>query len=144
HTLKFPGFGHQDCWIGRDAASVFSEVSRFLETGAFLDLAPASSVSPEPRPVGVDSQKLFPEIPALGPIIGLPDKNEAGEVRILIGAGADPALGQPVLAAFVPVIYCPDDIDKFSLYLPEKADPTPIPGSSSSWLMAIADDNNGW
>jgi choline dehydrogenase-like flavoprotein/pimeloyl-ACP methyl ester carboxylesterase len=141
-TLKFSGFGHQDCWIGREASSVFSEVSRFLGPETSHDATSASSARPAPRPVGADSEKLLPEIPALGPIIGLPDKDKAGEIRILVGAGANPALGQPVLAAFVPVVRCSDK-DKFFPYLPEKTESGQV-FNSSSWLMAIADDNNGW
>lgn len=119
------GFGHQDCLIGRDRERVFAEIIRFLESPSDYQPDPNLSVS-WPVPAvrsSVDSSsnrstadlvqelldsKLFANNgellvrkPWIGPVVGRdPATNNPRRIRLT----ADPQLGLPHSAAFVPVM----------------------------------------
>ena len=128
---KFPGFGHQDCLIGRDARLVFEAIDAFLGPDA-----PYSPLAPT-------TQKLLGEIPTLGPIVGPLDMKN-GERVIPIGAGANPALGQPVLAVFVPVIRCSSNSNKFCVLPKKESEQEAASGQRPAWFMFVPYDSDAW
>ena len=60
-TRVFPGFGHQDSWLGRDAIDVFEAVSGFLGQSDGAAPARAEAASGAGR-------KLLAQIPSAGPV----------------------------------------------------------------------------
>jgi cholesterol oxidase len=135
-TRKFSGLGHQDSLIGRNAHLVFEEIDSFLRS--------ETSASSLPDPLDPHLQVLHAEIPTLGPMIG-PLDMKGGEIIIPIVAGANPALAQPVLAAFVPVIRCPSDSDKFCVLLTDEPEQDgTLDAQCPGWLMVLPPDSDGW
>jgi cholesterol oxidase len=95
HTHAFPGFGHQDSWLGRHAIDVFQVVGKFLS-------GPAAKTRHKPAK---KHRKPNVQIPAAGPIwTGRahepPSRSGPGDLFSLIG---DPALPCPTHVLCVPV-----------------------------------------
>ena len=106
HIEPFAQFGHQDCWIGRDARQVFERVDAFLAPP--LAQAPATappatlatSAASTPAPVRYQAR-----IPWAGPVLtGLPRRDRNDELHIPVGAATGPVMNLAVCVLFVPVV----------------------------------------
>jgi cholesterol oxidase len=84
---RLPGYGHQDCIMGRDAAKdVFPKLLRFLSQ---------KEVDQEKiGPLKATQSKSTVQMPFMGPMVGLPDS--AGNVRFAVAS--DPRLVAPTYA----------------------------------------------
>jgi choline dehydrogenase-like flavoprotein/phosphodiesterase/alkaline phosphatase D-like protein/pimeloyl-ACP methyl ester carboxylesterase len=142
--FKFASFGHQDSLIGRDSRLVFEQIGAFLDSNAprvtDVRAAPAGNAAPTgnapaaaTNAVPADTRKLHAEIPSLGPMIG-PLVGKSG-LAIPVGAGANPALGQPVVAVYVPVVRCRGNNERFCVF---PGEPPPV------WYMFVPFDPDGW
>lgn len=117
HACRLPGFGHQDCLIGRRRRVVFAEIVRFLAAPAAyvpdpdhiepwsasgdLPVTPATSSAllvPGTFSVVSPPARLLTMPPWIGPIVRRdPQSNEPLGVYV----EADPQLGLPLFAVFV-------------------------------------------
>ncbi len=113
--LAIPGYGHQDCLIGKDAEKdVYVHINRFLL--AEVPEAPVQrQMSPDAqdgqrqvqrqKPAGKQAEPVV-QIPWIGPVI-------AREAAMLaVAATTHPVLGRPTHVAYVPVTH---NGDTFSL-----------------------------
>ncbi len=89
-TMPIKGYGHQDCWIGKNAANdVFPGLLEFMEIGN------------PPKP-GLNESLLAHE-PWAGPVLGLEAEDLTLGKVIPIGLSARPSLGRPSHIALIPV-----------------------------------------
>ncbi|MES2019588.1 MAG: alkaline phosphatase D family protein [Pseudomonadota bacterium] len=131
-TRPMKGFGHQDCFIGRDARKVFDSVAAFL--GPESSSTPLSEYKTSESP-GPDRWAL--RTPWSGPV----RTNVATRGAFQVGAGSDPAVTRAVLVAFIPVVAHGNYYHVWS----DVAGATP---GAALWhglqLYAGAADDNGW
>lgn len=94
-TRPMKGFGHQDCFIGRDAHKVFDTIAAFLGPESA-----ATPLSDYKMSVSAGPGRWAPRTPWSGPVrTGL-----ATADAFMVGAGCDPTHTRAVLVAFVPVV----------------------------------------
>lgn len=118
--MPFEGFGHQDCWIGRDAVQVFEAVAKFLAPPTEEAPAPvhrdavAAAMAPslaQSAKKPADSQdsapapKLFACIPWAGPVLSGLDMagSEGHGAPTHVSAAIGPVLYSAKYIVFVPV-----------------------------------------
>lgn len=94
-TRPMKGFGHQDCFIGRDAHKVFDTIAAFL--GPESAATPLSDYKMS-ESAGPDRWAL--RTPWSGPV----RTSMATPAAFQVGAGSDPTYTRAVLVAFVPVV----------------------------------------
>ncbi|MDQ1919285.1 alkaline phosphatase D family protein [Massilia pseudoviolaceinigra] len=129
-TRPMEGFGHQDCFIGRDAHKVFAAVEAFLGPGttSLADYKMSESAGPD---------RWSLRTPWSGPVRTSLDTPSGFQV----GAGSDPAYTRAVLVAFIPVT---TDGEHYRIW-------SDTPGMASRQalvrglqLYSGAGDENGW
>lgn len=92
-SFVYPGYGHQDCLIGRDAVKVFDQISDFYQR--FND--------DNIKPKLASPAKIKATLTALNPWLG-PHIGQWQDRKLAVNVGSSPGLTPPLLAVAVPVI----------------------------------------
>ncbi|MCY0912311.1 alkaline phosphatase D family protein [Massilia antarctica] len=124
------GFGHQDCFIGRDARKVFAVVDAFIGQTSTSPAQDHTREAPSP-------DRWVLRTPWSGPVRTSLDTAHGFDV----GAGSDPAYTQAVLVAFVPV---KTDGKHYRIWSEVADDPPKQALLRGLQLYAGASDDNGW
>jgi cholesterol oxidase len=150
-SKRIPGFGHQDCWIGKDAAThVFQPILDFLnqESASADQDSTTESQKLAPAPNG-EPRPLLAVPPWAGPQQG-PETDDAELGRVIpVSLSAEPGLGRPSCVVLLPVSRTwPDGNAQDGrwhavaggLHLPVKA---PIPESAAK-IIPLLDTCEDW
>ncbi|MFB9243066.1 alkaline phosphatase D family protein [Massilia antarctica] len=129
-TRPMEGFGHQDCFIGRDARKVFAAVDAFIGPESTSLAQYKTSDSPS-----VDRWAL--RTPWSGPVRTSVDTPNGFQV----GAGSDPAYTRALLVAFIPVKV---DGEHYRIWSGTSGDSSKAALWRGLQLYAGAGDDNGW
>lgn len=92
-TFRVKNFGHQDCWIGKDAASiVFPRIVTFLDQSR-----------PSVEPSEAEGPLILQQSWA-GPVIGMPARFNGTSEVVPVSLSAKPSLGRPEHVILLPVV----------------------------------------
>lgn len=146
----FPGYGHQDCLIGRGAVKVFETVAGFLDEHASTPTQGVAGAGMAADPglngqAGTTAMAFIARPPATGPLrsgmAGQPDQH--GVVRLTLGAAASAALHQAEFVALVPVVL---ENGRYTWFDPDgDRDPAKLLIKHAELFSTEkADDEDGW